>query len=106
MRQRGRRRVLRGTNAEMFSDALPQLLVHFGHGGFAVELEKPVAFGHQLQSLLDHSLIADERAVAIVGDTHVAVGFPIADRLRLLEVARKRGFWTHVEPELEMRAKS
>ncbi len=39
-----------------------------------------------------------------LGERHVAAGFPITDGLGLLELARKRRFRTHIQPEGQVRA--
>src|SRR2546422_10536070 len=97
-------RVLRRANSKRLADLLPQLFVHRGNTRLAVQLDEVVALGHHLEFALNHGLIADERPVEIVRKRHVAPGLPVADGLRLLELARKRGLRPHVQPEREVRA--
>src|SRR5437773_10513196 len=87
VRQRGGGSVFRRANPELLADALPQLLVHCGDAGLAVELDEPVALGHDFEFALDHGLVADERPVQIVRKGHVAASFPVADGLSFLELA-------------------
>src|SRR5262249_38005429 len=82
-----------------FADALAQELVHGRYAGFAVELNKVVALCHDFKFALDHGLVADERPIEIVRKRHVASGFPIADGLCFLELARERRLRPDIKPE-------
>src|SRR5216683_1894695 len=104
MREGGRGRVFGGANAELFADALAQLLVDGGNAGFTIELDEGVALGHVFEFAFDHGLIADEGPVEVVGEGHVAAGLPVADGLGFFEFAGKGGLGTDIEPESEMRA--
>src|SRR5882762_3100605 len=102
VRECGRGSVFGGADTELFADALAELLVDGRDAGFAVELDEGVFLGHVFEFTLDHSLVADERPIEIVGERHVAAGFPIADGLGFFEFASEGGFGADVEPESEM----
>src|SRR6266404_2153871 len=104
MREGGRGCVFGGADAELLADALAQLFVDGGDAGFAVKLDEGVALGHVFEFALDHGLVTDEGPVEIVGERHVAAGFPVADGLGFFEFAGEGGFRADIEPEREMRA--
>src|SRR5579859_1059625 len=104
VRESGRGSVFGGADAELFANALAQLLVDGGDTGFAIEFDEGVALGHVFEFAFDHGLIADERPVEIVGERHVAAGFPVADGLGFFELACEGGFGADIKPEGEMRA--
>src|SRR5271169_4221772 len=106
MRKSGGGRVFRGANAQVFANALAELLVHGGDTSFTVKLDESVALGSKFEFALDHGLIADERPVQVMREGHVAPGLPVADGLGLLEFAGERGFRTNIEPKGEVRTKS
>src|SRR5262249_7947443 len=62
-------------------------------------------FSHDFEFALDHSLVANEGPIEIVGKRHVAPCLPIADGLSFTEFASKGGFRPHVKPESQMRPK-
>src|SRR6266478_8559158 len=104
MGQSGRGRVFGSADAKLLANALAQLFVDGGDAGFAVKFDERVALGHVFEFALNHGLVADEGPIKIVGERHVAAGFPIADGLGFFEFAGEGSFGTDVEPEGEMRA--
>src|SRR5580704_5704400 len=102
MGESGRRRVFGGANAELFADALAELLVNGGNVGLAVEFDEAVFLGHDFELALDHGLVANERPIEVVREGHVAPGLPIADGLGFLELASESGFGANVEPKGEV----
>src|ERR1700722_17154953 len=104
VRQGVRRRVVRAADAEMRSDALAQDLVDLRHAAFAVHLDEVVPLREIFEFALDHRLVADEGLEEVVGERHIAAGFPVADGLRFLKFAIEADFGADVQPEGEIRA--
>src|ERR1700746_1952959 len=72
VRERGRRSVLRTSNAQLLANALPQKFVDRRHAGLAIEFQKVVPLCHRFKFPLDHCLVTDERPIQIVRKRHIA----------------------------------
>ena len=97
---------MRTLDAEARADLLAELAVDVGDAGFAIELDEGVAARKIFEFFFDQRLIADEGLEKIVGEGHIAAGFPVADGVGFLEFAIEGDFGLYVEPESEIGAQS